>query len=366
MKNVRQSAICFAILLGIFLLLSGCGSTPKTEPTAGAQAASTITGTSTPIPSTTKQPSSTLTVTATKNLTQIAFETSYAPTVRVKNPSIKLTAVALETWMAAFSEKCQMSSLSISPNGNWAAKSCGYYAGDSKIVVTAKDGREWVFKAQDYLPPEESANMAAAGLILQTWSPDSRYLFFSSQIFERDGGGICFYGSFGEQGLFRLDVQTGKVSTILALLDSHHTGYIVTFSPTGRRFAYTKGRNEFHIIDILTGQDSTIQTDEPNGSLTWSLDGLSLAFSTSKCDDEHGKVIHSIIKVLQTTNLSVKTILRSDKEFLRVDHWVSNNFLVVESYSIVDDPVYGYQSTRSLLTIDVNRKNILFSTTDTP
>jgi hypothetical protein len=361
-KSIHQPVLYFLLLL-LFLLLAACGATlPSQTPLPTPEIIST-----TPVPASTNS----LIPTPSPTLQRVSPTEPLTPSPEITNDStggqaIDPTQQVSETETPAFPILCdKVSSERSSPNEKWDVLTCEYDDYSRKMIVENRTGTKWEFKYKDFLDPDakEPGVAVSSDVYPLHWSPDGHYLYFTSYS-GAEGGGTCFYG-FGVQGLFRLDLQTGKVSTILALLPPDDwNGYEIAFSPTGRRFSYSRGYaeggNSFHIIDILSGHETTFPTEQENGTFRWSPDGTSLAYSTSLCNFKAMKVVHSFIKVLTIADLSTRTIAQSDTDFLTIDGWsAETSLLTVESLS------YLTNKTRTL-SLDSQKSIVISSATTAP
>ena len=313
-----------SIYILLCILLSACAATtpapsatPKVIDTATAQASSTPTVAVTA----TVQPSSTPTLPA--------------PTEEIHQPDQTEQADnARATKIAEFSINCSDFSnydTSFSPNGNWLAISCGYKR-DQTLEIVNREGKRWILQFKNHLTKEDTINdgIPMGGLFPAHWSSDSHYLYFTSYI-AYDGGGTCFYG-YGVHGLFRVEVNTGAVSTVLPATSSF-VGYYIAFSPTGRRLAYAGDGNPV-ILDLQTGAEIKLDVgNQAAGALTWSPDGSELAYATCQSIKEGNNfsVKRSTVKIFSIQKQESRTILEMEKKFLTIESWDANNIITVYS-----------------------------------
>jgi dipeptidyl aminopeptidase/acylaminoacyl peptidase len=354
----------YFVLFLVALILSGCGNAqPTAIPTIRFEPKFTPTTTPTPTNDPSPVPSRTPAITLTPAPSNTTDSTQYA-----EETSAPLTEEAQSTLNAAFSYTCYDNYAidRFSPDKKWKVLSCEE-EDIPKMVVENQSGTIWKLKYEDFLSlskeEKERGIAVSANLYPIHWSPDGDYLYFTSYG-GAEGGGTCFYG-FGVQGMFRLELQTGKVSTILALLPPDDwNGYQVAFSPTGRRFSYSRGyaegKNSFHLVDVLTGEETTFATEQQNGTFRWSPDGASLAYSTSLCTNDPQSVIRSFIKILNIADLSTRTIAQSDTDFLTIDDWsAKDNLLTIERESYVVNEI-------TTLSLDPNKSIVISSASPTP
>jgi len=325
----------------LVLALVGCAqAVPSVTPTAQAIPMPTLTPTAT-------YPSRTEKKTATAKI--------------IVNP----IQTAIETQIVSFPFVCDVNHEKMSPDGRWRVLICDRKE-KPRMVVENQSGTVWELKFEDFLGPDAKENGVAvsANLIPRHWSLDGTYFYFSSYSGD-EGGGICFYG-FGDYGLFRLDLMTGKVSTILVLPPTESIdGYQISFSPTGRRFAYFRedlqGDHVFHLVDLRSGEEITFATEPETGSFTWSPDGEQLAYSTSLCNYKTMRLVRSLIKVLTISDLSTRTIAQSNTDFLTIEDWsAENNLLTVASFKGLSSQVV------MTFFVDPDKSIVISSPTATP
>lgn len=314
------------IYIFLCILLSACGATtsaPPATPKATDSATPEIISTSTVAITSTMQPSSTPALT---EIIQIDM------TEEARN--------VLATKAAKFSVNCgdfYIGKDDLSPDENWLAISCGYKR-DQTLEIVNHDGKRWVLEFKNYLPKGfEDGGMG--NLRAVHWSSDSHYLYFTSYI-AYDGGGTCFYG-YGIHGLFRIELNTGAVATILPATSSF-VGYYIAFSPTGRRLAY-EGDGSPVILDLQTGAETKLDIgNQAVGNLTWSPDGTELAYATCEAIKEGNNfsIKRSAVKIFSIQKQASRTILQTEKIMLFIRNWNSPNIMqIIQSqYGFEDEP----------------------------
>lgn len=377
-KIIPQVIACL-VLIFLAVMLIGCS--PAASPVVPNPATATLPETPTALK---QSPSPTSPLTPV--LTPARFNTvipSHTPLpemrTRQAQESARITATrraeaamrdVLETESPSFPFACDDNTLSeqLSPDKKWLLLDCGTFKdrADNKMIVGNRSGTKWELKLVDFSVPQVSIESTPLGSIYPVhWSPDGAYLYFASYA-GWEGGGTCFYG-FGPRGLFRLDLLTGKTSAIVPLLPSTDYGdYRISFSPNGRRLAYSKsyrkGGNSFDLLDLRSGEKTTFPTEDDNGDFTWSPDGASLAYSTSLCTFDPQIVIRSFIKILTIADLSTRTIAQSNTDFLTIQGWSpEDNLLTIERES------YGDGANQpTTLSVDPNKSIVISSASPTP
>jgi hypothetical protein len=279
-----------------------------------------------------------LTFTSTPSPSTVMQTSVPANTIRPKNQRATMTEQAfdlLSTNVASFSPACKASDFrvpSLSPSGNWLAITCGY-AHDQTLEVDGKEGKRWILQLADYVPEDlvENGKFITYGALLTAhWTNDETYLFFKPSI-GFDGGGTCFY-SFGAGGLFRLNLINGTVTTTLSK-SNWGGGYDIAFSPTGRKMAYAYNSGQPIIFDLNTGEKDTIEVgDNSIGHLTWSPDGLELAYAACHANRE-GVEENSSVRIFSLVSHTTKTILNVGRNILRIQQLDGHHFQI-EIYDV--------------------------------
>ena len=313
-------------MISMCILLSSCSGTKTAQSSSMNPSVFVKTATDTSTPSKT----STSTYTPTSSRTLIPSATATLSGKEIQATETEQTIKAYETKIAEYPFQCNDSigETSISPSGSWLAVCCGYKRNQNLEIINQK-GNRWTLYFKNYLleeflaPNGESDVMG--NLYPAHWTNDERYLFFSVYI-GFDGGGGCFYGGFGVQGLFRLDLATGNVSTILPATSG---GYYIAFSPKGRWLAY-----EIHgdpiILDLNNGEKISIsEKDNFAGNFTWSPDGTELAYGTCEINFDFG-VKKTAINIFNLKTRSSRTVIELENNFLTIVGWDDDNVIKIE------------------------------------
>lgn len=338
------------------VILIGCGTTTQTsDPTVVIPSFSstniTITQTVTRLPTATRRatatlrPSATPSITPTTDLTQVAIYDA------------SLTAHIVElTLVPQFPRVCetQYAPPVFSPNHQWLVESC--YTHDLTLIFSKRETQTiWKLYFKDYLPQMEYIPDGWLGIV--HWAKDERYVYFMSSL--GGDGGECFYNHPDRgAGLFRLDLQSGSVTTVLPP-SSDFWWYGFSFSPTDRRLVYGPQARDLKILDLTTGEIIDIASGSDNyetGGYLWSVDGLKLVYSVLTRNEQGERDKYSLRFV--DARLGIEQILfeAPDKCFSALS-WNANNMLMVEREG---------NEGKVLIEYDLNSVNIENSTTSTP
>jgi WD40 repeat protein len=241
----------------------------------------------------------------------------------------------------------------ISPDGKWLASGCGYSHPDQTFVVQNKEGTKWVLEFKDFLNPDTDVDMIG-NLNPVFWSPEGKYLYFSTGLGYDGGGNQCFTWGDG-YGLFRLNLKTGSWVTFVPPTD-YFPGYKFRFSPTGRQYA--SDNNGVIITDLQTGKSTQIDISGVT-DLSWSPDGNNLAYSVASCGEDF--VQSSAIYSWNVLENQEQKLFAVDDTFLLPELWVDNTTLRVIGEGNIDSE-YIY----TIYEYDIRQKGLTFIGTATP
>jgi hypothetical protein len=158
--------------------------------------------------------------------------------------------------------------------------------------------------------------------------------------------------------LFRLDLQTGDITTILPIVDDMSVFYDFSFSPTDRRLAYKVNQENMVILDMTTGESLKVNHSkdfEDEGGYLWSKDGLRFVYSTGTFTSESEIYSLRFVDVL-TGNEQI--LLESNGNCYLTTEWDDNDVLVVEQ----NEP----HGKRTILEFDLNSSNVISETPINP
>jgi hypothetical protein len=248
-----------------------------------------------------------------------------------------------------------------SPDILWMIEPC-YSEEDQSPVLTLSNketGNLWKLIYRDYIQHGEF--LPDGGLAVVHWSNDKRYVYFDS--YTSGSGGECFVKGdvrTGGKGLFRLDVQTGVVTTVLPLRDSF-AGYGFSFSPTGRRLVYDTNASDMNILDIRTGDVVYVpflSEFNSGGGYLWSPDGTQFVYSTVLDTDEEENV-YSLRWVDSRSGIE-QILLESTDHCYKAKEWIKESVLIIESEASKEP--FG----RTLIEYDLTARRIISESTATP
>jgi Tol biopolymer transport system component len=245
----------------ILVLLAGCGSAPTPAGTVVAESHTPLT-TPTARPTSTRHPSRTP-----------------PPTISASEKSRRATQEALPKGCITYPDKPS----TFSPDGIWMLAWCG-----EDLLIIRNDGNQTrELKGEDYFyrPQEDHGDNY---LVVDHWSQDGIYLFFYST--QGSSGGPCLFAtSASGYGLFRLNVQTGMVTSILPVVKTNYHFYEFSFSPSNRHLVYNDIPGSRTIIDLISEKQFSIETTESVnevGGYLWSRDDTHFVFVTEKEKDD--------------------------------------------------------------------------------
>jgi hypothetical protein len=243
----------------------------------------------------------------------------------------------------------------ISPNGKWWAAGCGYESNQT-LTVQNKGGTKWVLEFKDFLNPDTPMGMT--GLLLPLfWSPEGEYLYFTPELGYSGGGTECFnrMGNYG-YGLFRLNLKTGSWATLVQPT-YYFPGFIIEFSPTGRRYA-VESYGGIMINDLQNGE--VTQIDAPHEyNFIWSPDGKRLAYSVASCGEFY--VQSSSVYVWDASTGQLQILFTTEGILLSPESWIDNSKLRILGEKIVDG-----RDDYTIYEYSLNQESLTFTGTATP
>lgn len=296
-------------LTTIFLLLiiAACTSKPTQDSNLVLN-----TATYQPTLANTLPPAETVTLTPRPTLTL----TPILPTIPATTLIAKATSEALEKSCDQFESDSNRSS-EISPDGDWSAIRCGY-KWNQKLIVQSREEVKWVFDFVDFLGPGNDG--MPGSFVSLVWSSDGRFLYFSRNIGYDGGGNQCFPG-YGVYGLYRLNLKTGKLVTLVPS-DNSFPGTKILFSPNNEYYAAVIGG--IRITNLVSGKVTTINKSNVM-EMSWSPDSRFLAFSVASCGET---LVESSSIFVWDSSINQTQVLFSTKEMLlRPRSWIDIRYL---------------------------------------
>lgn len=302
------------------------------------------------LPTITASPSFTPMPSRTPNLTQTAIYRDNATTW-----SVELTVVA--QYPRICKDFNSYANPNYSPDKLWMEEFCFSKDDESPILTLSNKDTQvlWKMVYRDFIEDMRAGD----GLGVVHWSPDQKYAYFAS--FPTIDSFECYLGKnsqyFGK-GLFRLDLQTGVVTTILPMQDNFSFDF--SFSPTGRRLIYQTYPSGLIILDIKTGESISVKAVEKNrsgGGYLWSSDGLELIYSTVIYNEISEPIAYSL-RLVDAQTGSQRILIESPENCFAAKSWSDNNVLTIESY----DKDYN----QILVEYDLNSNKIISKATATP
>lgn len=280
-------------LICLAFVLTGC-ATATPVPTAAATIVIEATETLMPMPTATATPQR---PTATAQPTEI-------PATPTPNPT-QVEQAYIQTRVAP----CNVSNpdFSYSPKKHWAIANC---LSDNQDGITTKFARlenNWLTSVSfndDYIKLYKADDARMSTLLQQSFIPvrwtmneDFVYLAVPSPVDQTPYKGY--------DGLFRLDLSSGKMNPILRPATAPlSVSYTFQFSPYGNKLAHINQSVQsvaIVIADTATGENKTIKLDArfvQAGSLLWSEDETRLVVSAIDANTNGGNAL--IIYNLET------------------------------------------------------------------
>lgn len=331
----------------------GCGT--ANSPSNSTDITSSLTApvevTRTRLPTATRRPSSIPLLTKTPDLTTTATYQENA------------TAWSAEqTKIAQYPRICKSTNSYVppkySPDALWLEEFC--FSADDKTPILVLSNKEtqvlWKLFYRDFIVNMNDGN----GIGVVHWSLDKTTAYFTS--FPTLDVRICSIGTnsqyFGK-GLFRIDLNTGTIATILPLReDARNYGF--SFSPTGRRLIYQVHTSDLIILDIQTGESVSVDPVgkyQFGGGYLWSSNGIELIYSTVLYNENFEPISYSLRLVDAQTGIE-RILLDSSKNCLIARSWSDNNILTIESEDENNDSTF--------IEYDLNSNTIILESTATP
>ncbi len=248
-----------------------------------------------------------------------------------------LTSIAQVTQEPLFEKYCATSGYRYFFNDQWGVCDLD----DNNFIVFGIDGRTWQFS---YTKLGMAHIDLGSEYYTRTiyWTQDGTFAYFAP--FPRNYDPLSpFYGD--GTALLRVNLINGDIQTILP--DVNHY-YSISFSPTGRRMAYSKLNFENRPLDLViqdlqSGALNHLEQDQKYsqaGEFIWSSDGLKLAYKLIIDGDECSRKFS--IRLLDINAMSSTTIIddtqvntcqESDPTFY-IDE-VTDNSVVLEQHGDV-------------------------------
>jgi hypothetical protein len=221
---------------------------------------------------------------------------------------------------------------SVSPQGNWTAKTFqGYFEdseAESSLIRVSSGEQEWIADT----PTEKYGLVGIQPPVPLSWSNDERFFFFT---YSRGADG-CFPPGNGWK-VFRLDLATGMVKEVPT-----DAGYWYVPSSDGLRLAYVfnkgAGLHGIRLLYIETGAEQEIQLDFASlhenialSNLTWSPNnnGLLVIATVDVClmSESLGSLLYIDLETLQQI-----TLLEGYGELKRILEWTEPEKALLEFY----------------------------------
>ncbi len=231
-----------------------------------------------------------------------------------------------------------------SPDGNWIAVPCldtlsSLYEDYAYIRIQRLDGTQGWEVSTKYLTSHPNAkiprgngeNQSALGFLdIVGWDQYSRYVFLS-KLYAVDRSP---YHTLDGYGLYRLDTQTGQLSSWLG-----ETGisYSFAFSLDGTYLAYSTSMDDnlLHVDNIETGKTETLPIPGKflwAANFHWSPNSQKMVFMTLH-EGWWGNHQSDISMLLfDTRDNQITVLIPHDKQLLDPVEWITDSELLVQDY----------------------------------
>ena len=245
-----------------------------------------------------------------------------------------------------------------SPTGSWLGEFCTSKADRDQVLTVSNAEKQvmWKLFYRDYL--FDPVNVPDGSMAVVHWSNDEKYVYFNS--FSNASGSECFDlrpdVTDSGWGLFRLELDTGIVKTVLPLNDNYGW-YRFSFSPTGRRLVYGAVGREVRVLDLQTGQRTNVNLVNDfgdSGGYTWSPDGLKFVYSTVTSYHQGAK-FSSSVRLVDARSGSEQILLESSEACYGPMVWTEDDILILEK-----------NYNEALIEFDLHSNKIISESTITP
>jgi Tol biopolymer transport system component len=337
----------FHRLPGLFVFivfLVGCSTTNLTSVSDSTPAVDDPESLST----NTARPSFTPSLSATPDRTQISqYETADSKMFLAQTAAPRFPRLCKNPYPGVFS-----------PTGSWLGEFCTSKADRDQVLTVSNAEKQvmWKLFYRDYL--FDPVNIPDGSMAVVQWSNDEKYMYFNS--FSNASGSECFDlrpdVTDSGWGLFRLELDTGIVKTVLPLNDNYGW-YRFSFSPTGRRLVYGAVGREVRVLDLQTGQQINVNLVNDfgdSGGYAWSPDGLKFVYSTVTSYHQ-GAEFSSSVRLVDARSGSEQILLESSEACYGPIAWVEDDVLILKK-----------NYNEALIEFDLNSNKIINEATITP
>jgi len=185
------------------------------------------------------------------------------------------------------------------------------------------------------------------------WSKDGNYVYLKPSFCCADAPGNIFFNYFGNSiGVYRLDLNTGELTTTLQPTSNIFASYAASFSSRDKYLTYVHSSNstDIHIQNIQTGELEKFSLNEEysaSGLFTWSPDDKKLVFVAAKqgwqpYDDTQPQDSVSFF-MLDIETGALQHLF--DKQDIYKPIWITNDKLTLNQLDGDDFLLYDFQSS---------------------
>ncbi|MCI0520801.1 MAG: zinc ribbon domain-containing protein, partial [Chloroflexi bacterium] len=198
--------------------------------------------------------------------------------------------------------------LPLSPDGKWAP-----FEANGQVIFQGINGVEWRLPVRDYVE--------AGYLVIERWSQDGRYVYFSVHYYIDGGWALPVFG------LHRLDLTTGNTEAVLTDL-----AFLFALSPDESAIAYVVSGEEPPTVHVIQLHSNRAEQAYPIrsryatlGRIAWSPDQQQLAITAG--GGVPGEGFYSDLILLNLSDGSQRDLVKIPRGILFVEEWTPEGYL---------------------------------------
>lgn len=228
--------------------------------------------------------------------------------------------------------------ISYSPSGDWMVVTClgENQDGLTTKIVRTNGTKKWNISFNDvYIQPYKADDANLSKLLKETFIP-VRWTVHEDFVYLAVPGSDENATYKGYDGLFRLDLSTGKSTPVLRPATAPlSASYAFKFSPTGTKLAYINQAVEtikVVMVDMGTGDENSFTLDARftrGGGIVWSSDEKQLIVSAFDANTSGGG--YALISYNFETNKN-EYIIQQYPHAYSAYEWIDANTIYAENY----------------------------------